>query len=151
MRGSMTSSGSGTGWPDSSAVTALHSAMVEHPVITLDDPTQPPARSQRSWIHTRRFAIAGALAVVEVIAYLVMEPSRWFAIVVVGAALAGLIALSGRIKPGLTRDVVLIGALAQAMVIALPILVGFVQIVLATIVVFALIAIFIAIGLRFRH
>lgn len=110
-----------------------------------------PGRPQRSWIHTRRFVLAGSLAVAEVVAYLVMDPSRWVAIVIVGALLAGLITLSGRIKPSVARDVVLIGALAQAMVIALPILLGFVQLVLATIVVFVLIAIFIAIGLRFRR
>lgn len=87
----------------------------------------------------------------EVIAYLIMDPSRWVAIILVGALLAGFIALSGRLKPGLWRDLALVAALAQAMLIALPILLGFVQLVLATIVVFALIAVFITIGLRFRR
>jgi hypothetical protein len=124
---------------------------VEHPVITLEDPLRPPGRPRQSWIHSRRFAIAGSVAVAEVIAYLVTDPSRWVAIVVVGALLAGFIALSGRLKPGLARDVVLIAALAQAMLIALPILLGFVQIVFATVLVFALIALFVTIGLRFRR
>ena len=87
----------------------------------------------------------------EVIAYLVLDPSRWIAIIAVGALLAGCIALSGRLKPGLGRDVVLIAGLAQAMLIALPILLGFVQLVLATVVVFLLIAVFVTIGLRFRR
>lgn len=124
---------------------------VEHPVITLDDPSQPPGRQQRSSIHSRRFVIAGGIAVAEVIAYLVLDPSRWVGIVVVGALLAGCIALSGRLPPGLGRDLVLIAALAQAMLIALPILLGFVQLVFATVVVFLLIALFITIGLRFRR
>lgn len=124
---------------------------VEHPVITLDGPSQPPGQPQRSWIHQRRFAIAGGLAVAEVIAYLVMDPSRWVGILVVGALLAGCIALSGRLPPGFGRDIVLIAALAQAMLIALPILLGFVQLLIATVVVFLLIALFIIIGLRFRR
>ena len=95
--------------------------------------------------------VAGGLAVAEVIAYLVLDPSRWIAIIVVGALLAGCIALSGRLKPGYARDLVLIAGLAQAMLIALPILLGFVQLVLATVVVLLLIAVFVTIGLRFRR
>ncbi len=136
---------------DAERRSALHSEAVEHPVITLDGPSQPPGRPQRSWIHSRRFVVAGGLAVAEVIAYLVLDPSRWLGIVVVGALLAGCIALSGRLKPGFGRDVVLIAALAQAMLIALPIMLGFVQLVLATFVVFLLIAVFVTIGLRFRR
>jgi hypothetical protein len=95
--------------------------------------------------------VAGGLAVAEVIAYLVSDPSRWIAIIVVGALLAGCIALSGRLKPGLGRDIVLIAGLAQAMLIALPILLGFVQLLFATFVVFLLIVVFVTIGLRFRR
>lgn len=122
-----------------------------HPVLTMDDPSQPPGRPRQPWIHSRRFVIAGTLAIAEVVAYLIMDPSRWVAIILVGAMLAGFIALSGRLKPGLSRDLVLVAALAQAMLIALPILLGFVQLVFATVVVFALIALFITIGLRFRR
>lgn len=136
---------------DLRTASALQSGVVEHPVITLDGPSQPGGRPQKSWIHSRRFVVAGGLAVAEVIAYLVMDPSRWVGIVVVGALLAGCIALSGRIKPGLGRDLVLIAGLAQAMLIALPILLGFVQLVFATVVVFLLIAVFVTIGLRFRR
>ncbi len=124
---------------------------VEHPVITLDGPSQPPGRPQRSWIQSRRLVIAGGLAIAEVVAYLVMDPSRWLAIVVVGALLAVCIALSGRLKPGFGRDLVLIAALAQAMLVALPILLGFVQLVFATVVVLLLIMVFVTIGLRFRR
>ena len=95
--------------------------------------------------------VAGGLAVAEVIVYLVLDPSRWLGIVVVGALLAGCIALSGRLKPGFGRNVVLVAALAQGMLIALPIMLGFVQLVFATFVVFLLIAVFVTIGLRFRR
>ncbi len=130
---------------------ALQSVAVEHPVITLDDPSRPPGRVRQPSIHSRRFAIAGGLALAEVVAYLAIDPSRWLAIVVVGVLLAACIALSGRIKPGLGRDLVVITGLAQGMVIALPLLLGFVQLVLAAVLVFVLIALFITIGLRFRR
>jgi hypothetical protein len=49
------------------------------------------------------------------------------------------------------RDLVLVAALAQAMVIGLPVLVGFVTLVVATLLVLAVIAAFVVIGLRFRR
>ncbi len=54
-------------------------------------------------------------------------------------------------KPGVGRDLVLIAGLAQAMVIALPVLVGFVTLVVAALLVLLIIAVFVVIGLRFRR
>ena len=124
---------------------------MEHPVITIEDPSRPPERSASSWLQGRRLAVAAGLAVAEVIAYLVMDPSRWFGVLIVGAILAVCIALSGRVKPGIARDLLLVAALAQAMVIALPVLVGVVTLVVATLLVLLLIAVFVVIGLRFRR
>lgn len=95
--------------------------------------------------------IAAGIAVAEVVIYLLLDPSRWIGILVVGAILAACIALSGRIAPGVGRDLVLIAGLAQAMVIALPVLVGFVTLVAAALLVLLLIAVFVVIGLRFRR
>ncbi len=125
---------------------------MEHPVITIDDPSRPgAARRGGGWLRGRRLLVASGLAVAEVIVYLVADPSRWVAIVLVGALLAACIAGSGRMRPGTGRDVVLVVGLAQAMVIALPILVGIVTLVVAALVVLALIALFVVIGLRFRR
>jgi FtsH-binding integral membrane protein len=124
---------------------------VEHPVITIDEPSRLPGEGGGSWLRGRRLVVASALAIAEVVAYVTTEPSRWLAIVLVGAVLAGCIALSGRMRPGLPRDLVLVVALAQAMVIALPILVGVVTLVVATLLIFLLIAIFVVIGIRFRR
>ena len=126
---------------------------VSHPIITIEDPSQgpqtrPPAAS---WLQGRRLAIAGGLAAAEVIVYLLQRPNRWFAILLVGAILAGCIALSGKVKSGTARDLILIVGLAQALVIALPILVGVFTLVIATLTVLALIAVFVVIGLRFRR
>ena len=124
---------------------------MEHPVITIDDTAAAPARLRHSRIHSRRLAIAGGLALAEVVAYLAVDPSRWLAVVLVGGVLATCIALSGRLAPGLGRDLVVIAGIAQAMVIALPLLLGFLQLVLAAVVVVVIITLFITIGLRFRR
>ena len=124
---------------------------MEHPVITIEDPCRLPGGGEPGWLHGRRLTIAAALAVAEVIAYLIIDPARWFGILLVGAALAVCIAVSGRMKSGIGRDLVLVAALAQVMVIALPVLVGFVTLVVAALLVLAVIAAFVVIGLRFRR
>jgi hypothetical protein len=95
--------------------------------------------------------IAAGIAIAEIVVYLLLDPSRWLGILLVGAILAACIALSGRMKPGVGRDLVLVAGLAQAMVIALPVLVGFVTLVVAALLVLLIIAVFVVIGLRFRR
>lgn len=124
---------------------------MNHPVITIEDPSGLPGRRGPNWLQGRRLMIAAGIAVAEVVIYLLLDPSRWIGILVVGAILAACIALSGRIAPGVGRDLVLIAGLAQAMVIALPVLVGFVTLVAAALLVLLLIAVFVVIGLRFRR
>jgi phosphatidylserine synthase len=125
----------------------------QHPVITIDEPSSSGRRPQPGggWLHGRRILLAGVLALAEIVAYLIVEPNRWFAVALVGVVLAAAIAVSGRIPAGQPRDIVLVVGLAQAMVIALPILVGVVTLVIATITVLLLIAVFVLIGLRFRR
>lgn len=121
-----------------------------HPVITINEqPATPQGRAQQ-WLRGKRFMLAGALAAFEVIVYLIAQPGSFVGLLVVGAILAGCLALTGRTKPGLGHDLLLIAALAQMMVIALPILTGIVKLVVAALLVFALIALFVVIGLRFR-
>jgi hypothetical protein len=95
--------------------------------------------------------IAAGIAVAEVVIYLLFDPSRWLGILLVGAILAACIAWSGRMKPGVGRDLVLVAGLAQAMVIALPVLVGFVTLLVAAFLVILIIAVFVVIGLRLRR
>lgn len=130
---------------------ALNSEGVNHPVITIEDPSGVPGRNRPSWLQGRRLMIAAGIAVAEVVIYLLLDPSRWLGILIVGAILAACIAVSGRMRPGVGRDLVLVAGLAQAMVIALPVLVGFVTLVLAAVVVLLVIAAFVVIGLRFRR
>ncbi len=122
-----------------------------HPVITIDE--RPPTREGRAqqWLRGRRFMLAGVLAIGEVVAYLITQPGRLLGLLLVAGVLAACLAASSRVRPGLGRDVLLICGLAQAIVIALPILEGVVRLVVAAVLVFGLIALFVVIGLRFRR
>ncbi len=123
-----------------------------HPVITIEDPTTGPTRRPpASWLDGRRLLVALGLAVAEVIAYLIVDPNRWLAILFVGALLTLCIAISNRIPAGTPRDLLIVVGLAQALVIAVPILVGVVSLVIATVTVILLIALFVLIGLRLRR
>lgn len=124
---------------------------MNHPVITIEDRPELTGRKGPNWLQGRRLMIASGIAVAEVVVYLLFDPSRWLGILVVGAILAVCIASSGRMRPGVGRDLVLVAGLAQAMVIALPVLVGFVTLVVAAFLVLLLIALFVVIGLRFRR
>lgn len=122
------------------------------PVIVIEEiPSTPEGRAKR-WLRGRRLALAAGLALAEIIAYLVFQPHRIVSILCVGAVLALCIALAGRVKrDGVLRDVLMIVGLAQGMVIALPVLAGIMSLVLAGLLVLAIIALFIMIGLRFRQ
>lgn len=122
------------------------------PIITIEEiPTTPEGRA-KSWLRGRRLALAAGLALAEILAYLIFQPSRILSILCVGAVLALCIALGGRVKrEGIMRDLLMIVGLAQGMIIALPVLAGVVSLVLAGLIVMALIAFFIMIGLRFRQ
>ena len=121
------------------------------PVITIEEiPTTPEGRIRR-WLRGRRLAVAAGLAFAEFLAYLIFQPSRILAILLVGAVLAACIALGGRVTNPLLRDVVFIVGFAQAMIIALPVLAGVLSLLVAGLVVIALIAFFVVIGLRLRR
>ena len=94
--------------------------------------------------------LASLLALCEVIVYLVAQPGRLLGVVIVAALLAAALVAGGRVRTGLARDLLLIVGLAQALVIALPILEGIVRLVVAAVLVLGLIALFVVIGLRFR-
>jgi len=121
------------------------------PVITIEEIPNTPEGRARRWLRGRKLMIAGGLAVAEVVLYLAYGPGRLLGLLLVVAALALFIALAGRVRPGLARDLLQIGALAQGMVVALPILAGVVSMVVAGILMLALIALFVVIGLRFRR
>lgn len=123
---------------------------MSHPVITIED--RPSGREVRAeqWLRGRRAIFAGALAAAEVLAYLIVRPNRWLAMLAVIGALVLCYALAKRVPAGIGRDVLWIVAFAQLGLIALPILVGVMQLMLAVVVVIALIALFVSVAIRFR-
>ena len=94
---------------------------------------------------------AGALAAAEVIAYVIVRPNRWLAMLAVIGVLALCYSLAKRVPAGIGRDLLWIVAIAQLGLIALPVLVGVVQLMVAALVAMALIALFVAVAVRFRR
>lgn len=124
---------------------------MNHPVITIEDPSRPQPGRTPSWLQRRWLLLAGGLALAELLAYFIVEPNRWFAILLVGSVLAACIALYSRVPPGNPRDLMLVVGIAQGLVIGLPVLLGVVTLVVATVTVLLLIALFVFIGLRLRR
>lgn len=124
---------------------------MSHPVITIEDrPTTRDGRAQQ-WLRGRRAMFAGAMAAAEVVAYLIVRPNRWLAMLVVIGVLALCYSLAKRVPAGIGRDVLWIVAFAQLGLIALPILVGVVQLMVAVLVALALIVLFVSVAIRFRR
>lgn len=81
----------------------------------------PPAAAQKpSILSGRRLLLALILAVVEAVGFIAMKPGAWLGVVValLVLALAGWLWL--RLRRGLLKDLVGIVALAQALVVAVP-------------------------------
>lgn len=113
---------------------------------------QPPTGAReraRHMLRTRRVAAAAGLALAEVVTVLVTRPgmlaATFMALLVLVAAVAGL----RRVGPGLASDALIIVALAQGMVLFIPMLLGF-SIALGLIVGAALVALLVvaAVGSR---
>jgi hypothetical protein len=97
--------------------------MSDVPLIVEERPPSPAERAS-GWLRGRRIFLAALLALVEVIFYLVQRPNlilaTVLAVLVLIAAGWGVI----RLKPGLLRDVLFIIAIAQALVVVLPVVIG---------------------------
>lgn len=98
----------------------------------------------------RRLLLGGLIAAAEIIAVLVWRGS---AILLAALALAVLVlAVAGavRLRPGPLRDVLWIVAIAQGIVVVIPLVIGF-SVVVALLVAVALIAALLAVALRPRR
>lgn len=96
----------------------------DYPLVIEERPTGARARA-RAALRGRRVALAVALALVEVAAFLVWRPSVVLATLFGVLVLIGALWLASRTGPGLGRDLLLVVAGAQALVVAVPLIIGF--------------------------
>jgi len=101
------------------------------------------------WLRGRRFMLAGLLALAEVIALVIWRPSFLLASVVAFIVLVVAIAIAVRIPRGVARDLLWIVAIAEGMVVILPLALGL-SVVLGLVVAVALLVALVALAIRFR-
>src|SRR5262249_14544099 len=93
------------------------------PLIIEAGPTSPKDRVRR-WLRGRRIMLSGLLALVEVVAFLVWRPSALLLATLAVVLLVVFVFGATRVRPGLTRDLLWIGAIAQGIVVIIPAIVG---------------------------
>ncbi|MCU0308897.1 MAG: hypothetical protein MUE51_14245 [Thermoleophilia bacterium] len=98
--------------------------MEEYPLVIDEKPTGVRGRA-RAALRGRRIAITVVLALVEVVAFLIWRPSVVLVTLFAGLVLALAVLLAVRLKAGLGRDLVMIVAGAQALVVGIPLAIGF--------------------------
>jgi hypothetical protein len=112
--------------------------------LIIDQPRPGPTQRARSWLRARRIFLAASLALAEVIAFLIWRPGLLLATLFAALLLAVCVMGAARLRPGLARDVLVIVAIAQALVVVLPIAVGlslFAGILIALVLIVALVVI----------
>lgn len=111
-------------------------------------PTSAAERARR-WLRDRRLMVSGVVALVEVIAFLIWRPSALLLAMLAIALLVVCVMGATRIGPGLLRDVLWVVAIAQGIVVMIPLVVG-VSLVAALVTAIAILVAFIAIAARWR-
>jgi len=118
------------------------------PVI-IDEPPRTVTGKASAWLRGRRLMLSAALALVEVLCFLIWRPGAIAATLL--AALVLVLAGMGiaRTRPGLGRDLLWIVAIAQALVVALPLVVG-ISLIAGTLIVIAVLVVIVLIAFRLR-
>ena len=93
------------------------------PLIIEARPASARERARR-WLRGRRLMLSGILALVEVIAFIVWRPSAVLLGTLAVAALVVCVMGASRLAPGLMRDLLWIGAIAQGIVVSIPLVAG---------------------------
>ncbi len=118
------------------------------PLIIEARPSSARERTRR-WLRGRRFMLAGVLALVEVVAFIIWRPSAVLLATLAVAVLVLSVLSATRVGPGLLRDLLWIVAIAQAIVVVIPLVVGL-SLVAGLIVAIVLIVALIGIAARWR-
>lgn len=103
----------------------------------------------RRWLRGRRLMLSGILALVEVVAFLVWRPSAVLLATLAIALLIVCVMGATRVGAGLLRDILWIVAIAQAIVVTIPLIVG-VSLVAALATAIVIIVALVAIAARWR-
>lgn len=108
-----------------------------------------PSGRMRQWLKGRRLLLSAILALGEVIAFLIWRPSALLmatlAVVLLVACLAG----ATRLRPGVVRDLLWIVAIAQGIVVLIPLVVGL-SLVAGLLVAIVLLVALVAVAARWR-
>ncbi len=108
--------------------------------ILVIDAEPPGARERLSrWLRGRRLLLAGILALAEIIGVLIWRSNTLLLAALAVVVLILAVAAATRLRQGPLRDVLWIVAIAQGIVVLIPLLVGF-SVVIALLVAVALIA-----------
>lgn len=103
----------------------------------------------RRWLRGRRLMLGGVLALVEVLSFIIWRPSALLmatlAVVVLVLAVAG----ATRLRAGMLRDLLWIVAIAQGIVVVIPLIVG-VSLVAGLLLAVGVIVVLIAVAARWR-
>lgn len=89
---------------------------------------EEPPRTGARWhqaLTGRRLLIAVALAAVEAVVLLALRPGLLWVILIAAVVLAACAGLIARVAPGLGRDLLIVVGGAQAILVAVPLIIGF--------------------------
>jgi hypothetical protein len=121
---------------------------VADPFTIEAEPSSAQERARR-WLRGRRLMLSGILALVEVVAFIAWRPSAVLLGTLAVAVLVVCIMGATRVAPGLLRDLLWIGAIAQGIVVTIPLVVGL-SLVAALATAIIIIVAFVAIAARWR-
>lgn len=93
------------------------------PLVIDARPTTFRGRASR-WLRGRRLLLAGLVALIEVVAFILWRPSAVLLAALAVALLVVSVWLATRVPAGLLRDVLWIVAIAQGIVVLIPLVVG---------------------------
>jgi hypothetical protein len=121
---------------------------VSDPLVIEARPDTPAGRA-RQWLRGRRVMLSGILALAEVVAFLIWRPSAVLMGALAVALLVVSVAVATRVPAGVFRDVLWIVAIAQAIVVVIPLVVGL-SLVAALAVAIGLIVALVVVAARWR-
>jgi hypothetical protein len=123
--------------------------MARVPVI-IDEPPRSVSGKASAWLRGRRIMLAAGLALLEVLCFLIWRPGAIASTLAAALVLVLAVTGIGRLQPGLARDLLWIVAIAQALVVALPLIAIGISLLAGTLIVLGVLAAIVVIAFRLR-